>query len=58
MRLISVLALASAGQIIFAQRQPLQLATSRDLSISCLVYEGLSFYDLRKLQSPEIDYSV
>jgi tRNA G37 N-methylase TrmD len=58
MRLISVLALASAGQIVFAQQQAQQLATSRDLSISCLVYEGLSFYDLRKLQNPEIDYNV
>lgn len=55
MRLISVLALASAGQIITAQ----QSATStRDLSISCLVYEGLSFYDLRKIQATGLDYSV
>ena len=55
MRLISVLALASAGQIISAQQQ---VTSSRDLSISCLVYEGLSFYDLRKIQATGLDYSV
>jgi hypothetical protein len=59
MRLISVLALASAGHLILAQQQQTQqLATSRDLSISCLVYEGLSFYDLRKMQNSDIDYKV
>ena len=61
MRLISVLALASAGQIILAQQQQKQqqlATTSRDLSISCLIYEGLSFYDLRKMQNSDIDYKV
>ena len=60
MRLISVLALASAGQIILAQQQKQQqlATTSRDLSISCLIYEGLSFYDLRKMQNSDIDYKV
>ncbi len=60
MRLISVLALASAGQIILAQQQQQQqlATTSRDLSISCLIYEGLSFYDLRKMQNSDIDYKV
>jgi|LauGreDrversion4_2_1035121.scaffolds.fasta_scaffold327171_1 hypothetical protein len=54
MRVISVLALASAG-FISAQQTT---TTTRDLSISCLVYEGLSYYDLRKIQATGIDYSV
>lgn len=55
MRFISVLALASVGQVISAQ-QPVK--TNRDMSISCLVYESLTFYDLRPIQSTGADYKV
>lgn len=55
MRFISVLALACAGHIVAAQ-QPKQ--TTRDMSISCLVYESMSFYDMRPIQSTGADYQV
>ena len=58
MRFISVLGLVlvCAGQAIPAQLQ--QVSTTRDLSISCLVYESLTFYDLRPIQSTGADYQV
>ena len=55
MRFNSVLALAYAGHIVSAQ-QPKQ--TTRDMSISCLVYESMSFYDMRPIQSTGADYQV
>ena len=55
MRFISVLALASVGQVILAQKP---VKTTRDMSISCLVYESLTFYDLRPIQSTGLDYQV
>ena len=33
-------------------------ATKNDVSISCLIYDNLSLYDLRQIQNQVSDYSV
>ena len=54
-RILSFLSLALLLPASFST--PLS-ETTNDLSFSCLVYDDLSFYDLRPLQNKLSDYSV
>ena len=47
--------LGSASVLIGTQAAQ---ATKNDVSISCLIYDNLSLYDLRQIQSQATDYSV
>ncbi len=54
MRCISVLSLAALVGVTVAQLQ--STTTKRDMSLSCLIFEDLSFYDMRPIQSKTNDY--
>ena len=56
MRFISFLSLAALLGINSATQK--SISTNRDLSLSCLAFEDLSFFDVRPLQSKINDYQV
>lgn len=53
--LFSIISLATVGLV--ASQGSEGTKQSELLSLSCLVYDDLSFYDLRNLNSPDKDYS-
>ena len=57
MRCISALSLAAFVSLSMAQQKSSTTA-KRDVSLSCLVFQDLSFYDIRPIQSKTNDYSV